>query len=376
MSAVVVATPDVVGSRMAGPGIRAFHLARELSRHAPTTLVGRLEQYEGDPSIEAVRAGTPEARDAIRRAEVVVGQPSRELLASVGGGRRIYDLFDPVVLELPMLAPRRSRVVSTIHLRREWGRLFSALRSGDLLIAATPAQRDFYTGVHFATGGNPEGWEERWIEVPFGVEPDVSELDAEVMDDDRPMILWGGGAWPWLDPGTAVDAVRLLADRGTRCRLVFLGTTRPNAGVAFVGKSNDLEAKIRDAGDLVQWNEGWVPYADRARWLKATRVALMLHHMTPEAAYSIRTRFFDALWCGVPVVTTEGGFVADLVARESLGAVVGASDVEGVAAALERIVSDDGIHDAAVGNLERVRPRFHWDRVAAPLVDAVLRWVK
>ena len=36
---VVVATPDVVGERMAGPGIRATYIARELSKIANVTLI-------------------------------------------------------------------------------------------------------------------------------------------------------------------------------------------------------------------------------------------------------------------------------------------------------------------------------------------------
>jgi len=32
MTDVVVVTPDVVGERMAGPGIRAYHLAAEIGR--------------------------------------------------------------------------------------------------------------------------------------------------------------------------------------------------------------------------------------------------------------------------------------------------------------------------------------------------------
>src|SRR5439155_11644551 len=38
---VVVATPDVVGERMAGPGIRATYIARELSKIANVTLIAR-----------------------------------------------------------------------------------------------------------------------------------------------------------------------------------------------------------------------------------------------------------------------------------------------------------------------------------------------
>ena len=43
MSTVVVATPDVVGARMAGPGIRAWNIAREMAKVAPTTLVAKVE---------------------------------------------------------------------------------------------------------------------------------------------------------------------------------------------------------------------------------------------------------------------------------------------------------------------------------------------
>src|SRR5213596_2845876 len=54
---VVVATPDVVGERMAGPGIRAWHLAEELRKHFPTTLVARREN------------GTRDDTDALRDAD-------------------------------------------------------------------------------------------------------------------------------------------------------------------------------------------------------------------------------------------------------------------------------------------------------------------
>src|SRR5205823_12858899 len=38
---VVVATPDVVGERMAGPGIRATYFARDIAKVANVTLVAR-----------------------------------------------------------------------------------------------------------------------------------------------------------------------------------------------------------------------------------------------------------------------------------------------------------------------------------------------
>ena len=45
MLSITVSTPDVVGTRMAGPGIRAYHLACELAKHFPTTLIAQFEDF-------------------------------------------------------------------------------------------------------------------------------------------------------------------------------------------------------------------------------------------------------------------------------------------------------------------------------------------
>jgi glycosyltransferase involved in cell wall biosynthesis len=75
-------------------------------------------------------------------------------------------------------------------------------------------------------------------------------------------------------------------------------------------------------------------------------------------------------------VATERGFAADLVAREGLGIVVPPSDVEAVAQAVRRLLTDDAFHMTCVDNLVRIRPRFAWEVVTRPLVDAVSEWQK
>jgi glycosyltransferase involved in cell wall biosynthesis len=101
---------------------------------------------------------------------------------------------------------------------------------------------------------------------------------------------------------------------------------------------------------------------------------MMLHRPTAEARYSIRTRLFDAIGAAVPVIATEEGFAAELVAREGLGIVVPPGDVAAVADAIRRLLTDDALHATCVSNLERIRPRFAWPEVTRPLVEAVSRW--
>ena len=319
MFSVVVVTRDVVGERMAGPGIRAWHLAEELRKHFPTTLIAK-----GSPS------------DGLREASVIIGQPARGLRRRRRGQRIVFDLFDPVLLELREMYGTNPNARQRVHVLAEWWRLRRALTTGDLFLCATPQQRELYPAVA-----------ERIVEVPFGAEQNAPH--AAVRDN---VIVWGGGLWPWLDPETATAAVAKVNAEGVSAVLLFLGRNRPGGAV------------ISD----------WVPYAERLDPIAKCKVAIMLHHDTPEARYSIRTRFFDALAASVPVVATAGGFVADLVEKETLGIVVPPGDVDAVAAAIRTLITDDAFHARCVSNLERVRPRFSWDIVTRPLVEVLERW--
>ncbi|MGZ7041596.1 MAG: glycosyltransferase, partial [Thermoanaerobaculia bacterium] len=359
---VVVATPDVVGERMAGPGIRALYLTRELARHTPATLIAKLEDFRDD-GLRAIDRDSPAAEEALASADVLIGQPARGFRRRHRRQRLVLDLFDPLVLELRELYGNTPSIRQRVHLAAEWSRLTYALRRGDLLIAAAPQQRRFYDQLRSSDAP--------WIEVPFGV--DLSEVKPCKPAHDN-LVIWGGGLWEWLDPGTAVEAVVSVNARGLRCNLLFLGGSRPNRNVVDPRTEDLLAQLVRAGSPFVSANSEWVPYRERLSWLRSGKIAIMLHRPTEEAEYAIRTRLFDAIAAAVPVIATERGFAAELVRAEQLGLVVPAGDVEAVAAAIERLMTDDAFHATCVQNLERIRPRFAWSVVTRPLVDAVMQW--
>jgi glycosyltransferase involved in cell wall biosynthesis len=361
---VIVHTPDVVGERMAGPGIRAWHLARELGRHFPTALVARTEGPAPGTDVRIIEHGSEEAAAALSEGRVLVGQPARGFRKRRPSQKIVYDLFDPTVLELRELYGRHPSLRQRVHIAAEWWRLSEALMRGDLLIHAAPAQRGFYDRLRAGDA--------RWIEVPFGI--DLAETRAcEKPKDD--IVIWGGGTWEWLDPASAVDAVVRLNESGVRVRLLFLGRGRPNRNLIDRRRDDRFEELLRRGGSAVAANEDWVPYRERLSWLRASKVAIMLHRHTAEAEFSIRTRLFDAIAAGIPVVGTSGGFAADLILQEGLGVVVPPEDPVAVADAIRRLLRDDAFHSTCVHNLERIRPRFGWERVTRPLVDAMQRWL-
>ncbi len=387
---VVVQTPDVVGERMAGPGIRALHLARELAKHVPVTLIARSEpsvipsvarDLGGGEARDAahpprslatlgmtwVDYASPAAHDALRHASVLIGQPARGFRKRRGEQRIVYDLFDPTVLELRELYGHAPSLRQRVHLAAEWWRLGEALARADLLVCAARKQRALYERL--------QSVEAPWIEVPFGIDLEETRVCEKPADN---IVVWGGGVWEWLDPAAAVEAILRVNAAGVRAKLLFLGRARPNRdrNPNFIERRREdrFESLLQRGGELVSANDEWVPYRERLAWLRSGKIAIMLHRRTAEAEYSIRTRLFDAIAAGTPVIASAGGFAADLVEREGLGIVVSPGDVAAVANAIRRLLTDDEVHTACVRNLERIRPRFAWEVVTRPLVDAVLKW--
>ncbi|HSP17449.1 MAG TPA: glycosyltransferase [Thermoanaerobaculia bacterium] len=365
MSSVVVATRDVVGTRMAGPGIRAWHLARELRKIAPTTLIARFEDPLPSDGVRLVDRESDDARTAMREATVLIGQPARGFRRRRSGQRIVFDLFDPTVLELRELYGQLPSLRQRVHLAAEWSRLCEALMTADLLICAAAVQRRFYESL--------QSCDAPWIEVPFGVDFDETGSCAKPQAN---VVVWGGGVWEWLDPKTAVDAIVQLNADGLPCKLLFLGRSRPNRDLIDRRRDDRFDELLQRGGGLVSVSADWVPYRERLSWLRSGKAAIMLHRATAEAEYAIRTRLFDAIAAGIPVIATERGFAADLVESEGLGIVVPPEDARAVAGAIRRLLMDDVFRSACVMNLERVRPRFAWEVVTRPLADTVSAWLK
>lgn len=359
---IAVVTPDVVGKRMAGPGIRSYHFAREISRRFDVALVASFHDLDALPleGIRLVDFGSSEARGILESARVVIGQPHRETLRlRPRENSVVFDLFDPVVLEL---AESGGGVRARAHRFLESRRLTAALDSGGPIIAATEKQKELYERIAVRKGISID--DESWLIIPFGIPED----DPPVVEKaSPPLVIWNGGVWPWLDPLTAVRAIEEVNRRGLSVRLSFMGTGRPNPEVTGALPVLESISKSED----VDWNPDWIPYGERASVLGAASISVMLHGATEEAEYSIRTRLFDAIWCGIPIVATKGGFAADLVEREGLGIVVPPGDVARVADAIATLLLDDALRSRSVSAFEGLRARFLWREVCKPLLDAI-----
>ena len=88
-----------------------------------------------------------------------------------------------------------------------------------------------------------------------------------------------------------------------------------------------------------------------------------------ETDLSMRTRVYDYLWGGLPIVTSSAPGTDELLTRYDAGAIVHSSSADDFAAALVRVLRDDGtrMRDGA----KRFVDDQQWSRTLRPLVDFV-----
>lgn len=388
---LLIISHDVVGSLMAGPGIRYWELARALAPHAEVTLVA---PRPIDLAAPGVRTGHFAWGDAaslaahLRRADVVLAngyllEPHPELAAAEA--RLILDLYDPILLEnLELLrgAPAEERAARA---RRDAALLAAQAAAGDFFLCATERQRDLYLGALLAAGrvtparADTDPLLRGLIDVvPFGLpaEPPARSgpgLRAAIpgIGPDDPLILWSGGLWDWMDPLTLVQAMPAVLDAVPAARLVFLAGRHPGA-VAAPRAPHAARALAEELGLLgrsVFFYEEWVPYHRRADALLDATVVVSLHRQHLETAYAaLRSRVLDHLWAGLPALLSDGDQAAAMAREHGIAAVVPPEDAAAVARALIALLADAPARATMAERARALAPSFAWPSLVRPIV--------
>lgn len=386
---ILVLTHDAVSDRMAGPAIRAWHMAEVLAE-AHEVRLSCLNSHCTPPPAEfdvrhvAARDIGPElewAQIVILQGHVLEKVPMLKTSKHIV----VADIYDPMHLEQleqgrDLDDAERAHVVEGTT-----GVLSNQLQRGDFFLCASERQRHFWLG-HLAAIGrlSPTLYDadpttrSLLAVAPFGLSGKPPQRTGPGLRDTlrlRPrdkVVLWAGGVYSWFDPLTLLHAVDLLRGEHDELRLVFLGMRHPNPDVPEMGMAGQTR-RLADAlgltGEQVFFNETWVRYADRQNWLLDADAGVTTHLEHVETTFAFRTRVLDYLWAGLPIVTTDGDAFAELVRAERLGVVVPAQDPATLAAALQKVLYDEDFAAACRERIATVAQRFTWEATLAPLVE-------
>ena len=387
-----MATGDVLGAAMAGPAIRAWQFASALAQTHDVELVTSVAcTLPDDPRFTVRHVDSADVDELLTRTDVWVVQGS--VLLDFPALERsdlviVVDLYDPYHLENLELRTERPVKERQATVHNATATLNKGIRRGDFFLAASDKQRDFWLGALASLGRvNPLTYDNDTslrglIDlVPFGVDdtppvhtkPAIRGVIPGVGEGDT-LLLWGGGIYNWFDPLTLLRAVDVVRRTRDDVRLVFLGGKHPNPALPamrMATQTHDLARELGLTGSHVFFNEGWVPYDERASFLLEADIGVSTHLDHVETAFSFRTRILDCLWAGLPVVATKGDVFEEVI--DTIGATVPPEDVDALATALLRLIEDVDHRTACAAASKALAQEYRWDVAVQPLLSFVDR---
>lgn len=359
--------PEPLGhGQPAGIGIRFVEIAKVLREDGHDVIV--VSRDAGEVSGCAAAAISPETlRDASRSSDVIVvqGHVANDVFAHARRIPTVVDLYDPFIIEnLHYFADRGLQVFAHDH-----ATLVNSLLNGDMFLCASEAQRLFYLGTLLALGRlNPVLFEndphlDGLVRIaPFGVQPPRRFASR---DPRRAAILFGG-IYDWYDPILAIDAVAIA--RATIPGLTLTFTRHPNPELTPQGKAAEAIAYARDKRyDFVEFVP-WVPYDGRGEFFDRHTLSLLTFPQSLETDLSMRTRVYDYLWGGMPIVTSSAPGTDEILTRYGAGVVVHEDSAEAFAGAIVSTLGERSRYEAMLSGTRAFVEEHQWERTLAPLV--------
>lgn len=350
----------------AGVGVRFLEIARCLrdDGHHVTLLSPDAAVIEGC-SADYINPETLSATSGRSDVAVVQGHVANAFFMQAQPIPTVIDLYDPYIVEnLHYYSERGAEVFQHDHLT-----LMTSLLSGDFFLCASEAQRLFYLGLMLAAGRlNPILFEEdprleSLIAIaPFGVAP---PRPAATASRPRSNAILFGGIYDWYDPIMAIEAVAAARRSLAGATLTF--TTHPNPEITPQGKLAEAIAYTREKSHAFVRFEPWAPYERRGEFFAQFDLALLTFPRSLETDLSMRTRVYDYLWCGLPIVTSSAPGTDEILKRYGAGAVLENASAEDFGREIAAILGDGPRHGSMAGGAEAFVLDHQWSKTLEPL---------
>jgi glycosyltransferase involved in cell wall biosynthesis len=155
----------------------------------------------------------------------------------------------------------------------------------------------------------------------------AEEIRQELGAEDAELIVTVGRHVPEKNQALLVDAVALLADRRPRLRAVLVGAGPLRDELLAQIRKLGLEDRVTLTGER----------EDAVDVIAAADVFVL-----SSSTEALPLALLEAMALGRPVVSTDVGGVGDAVQHEQTGLLVPPGDAHALAAAVERLLDDDG----------------------------------
>jgi len=120
--------------------------------------------------------------------------------------------------------------------------------------------------------------------------------------------------------------------------------------------------------DFVRF-EPWVAYDDRGAFFDRFALALLTFPQSIETDLAMRTRVYDYLWAGLPIITSSAPGTDELLERYRCGSVIRRDDPAAFASEIVGILTNREQYERMVSGTRSFVEHHQWERTLRPLVD-------
>lgn len=228
------------------------------------------------------------------------------LLAGLRGRHLVLDAYVPHWIELELENPQGSlKSVFKKHLMacfNIWRKLFGVMVFNQLIVANL-RQQDVVRGIMAPFFLTQEF--QRVSVIPFGCDEcfpsdkrlgknRLLELSSGKLQPDDFLIGWLGGIYGWFDINEVIKSVQPAFESDSTMKLVFFGIAQEQQSTLLHGLSTRIQQQIVFLP--------WVDFNQRFNYWCGLDLALVWGSAGYENDYASRTRNFDCLTLGLPVL--------------------------------------------------------------------------
>ena len=294
----------------------------------------------------------------------------------------VVDCYVPIYIEALAreISPNLEALKKNFEEVNNWNQAF---QRGDYFLCANQTQFHFYQGVLSAFGRiNPLTFSEDILEtVPYGIHQDSPTdqnqpplLRGKKIKEDDFLILWFGGLYPWFNITPLLESVEKIARDHSDVKLAIVGGKNPFVTQKKFQDQYEAAKKFAKKNDLLDRNiffRDWVPYEERYRWYREADVVVNLHNITKESSYAWRTRVIDFIGGEIPIITSPGDEISDLLREKQAGIVLEKNDGKEVSAALKKVYEDRELLKQIKQNLQKIKPDLYWGSITKNLAGFI-----
>ena len=180
----------------------------------------------------------------------------------------------------------------------------------DCLLCAGQRQRSYFYGWLVQSGGIPE--DEHFIRyIPVSLSPEPFEHHYP---KDEPLLVSGGGWFPWQNQSTAIFKICEKISKENRGQIEIFGTPHETQTLSAEERNiREIYARIKglaDDSDRINVN-GYIGRSDLLEIYRKASVAVEVMEYNLERELAFTTRTIEYLWCGMPVLYNDFGEISD-----------------------------------------------------------------